>query len=93
MGHEICGYICDGNYKIYDSAMNIIDTIEWNNLSNPDVRTYMEKSLALAWGLPIIFNGLTSAVYINSNKNIVIIPKEFVPQINFLTKETIWEFV
>ena len=66
--HEICGYICDGNYKIFDSASNIIETVEWNNLSNPDIRTYMEKTLAFAWTKNVVVEGMTSIVYINSNK-------------------------
>ena len=29
--HLICGYICDGKYMIYDSAINFIGEIDWTN--------------------------------------------------------------
>ena len=68
-GHSICGFVCDGSYKIYDSAYNTIDNCNWLDpaqLSNNDYTRRMQDFYG--WKIESIF--LTSVIYINASKRL-----------------------
>jgi hypothetical protein len=63
--HVVCGFICDGVYKIYDSSTNYIYTFDWRNMSNSD--SFIKKTSAL-WRGEVSLLSLNLLVYTkNSN--------------------------
>ena len=66
IGHAVCGFICDGVHKIYDSSTNYIHTVHWPTIiSNPD--SFIKKASEL-WGREIINLRIEVLVYTKNLK-------------------------
>ena len=48
-GHVIVGYKCDGYNKIYDSGVNKIANIDWQQIDNPTIMQQLQSILGKWW--------------------------------------------
>ena len=64
--HGVCGFICDGIFKVYDSSINYIFTFDWRNLHH---NAAFIKKLSILWDVrEVVGLSLNLLVYTkNSN--------------------------
>jgi hypothetical protein len=68
-GHAICGFVCDGYYKLFDSAYNIIDDCDWRDILNISNSSYISRMKRLGkWKNIKLY--IESAVFVNYNRRL-----------------------
>lgn len=65
--HAICGFECDGYYKLYDSDYNIIDNCDWTDPRQLYKNAYTERRAAQS-GLVYKNIYIENAIFINESR-------------------------
>ena len=68
-GHIVTGFICDGYYKIFDSAYNTIDNHDWRDTHDLLNSSYAKRKRDL-YNWDFIDARIDTAVFVNYNKRL-----------------------